>query len=83
MGVTVKAKVLGFPRLSAEELELDLCVGTVSEAKRCVMGLYPDLAPLNGIALCFVNGRVVKDGQSRAGLSSGDSLIFVVPVSGG
>ena len=81
--MNVKIKILGLPEVPPAEENLELAGQTLGELRELLFEQYPQLAPLEGTLLAFVNRKTVRGDWKEVALSDDDSLLFVVPISGG
>ena len=79
----VRARILGVPGVVAGEQKLELYEGTLAEAKKHLVEIYPDVLSLDKIFLAFVNGKAVGRKWDSVVLNDGDAVMLVVPISGG
>ncbi len=79
----IMVKVVGLTGAPAGEQKLELGEGTLADAKKHLVEIYPDAISLDKVSLGVVNGKSVGRDWESVVLKDGDSVMFVVPVSGG
>jgi len=79
----LKVSIFGRPEISTEAKDFKFHGNTFSDLLSQFVERYSELSPSKDILLGFVNGQSIGRNPKDVILNEGDSVLIVLPISGG
>lgn len=79
----MKLRILGAPQLPRGEHEFEFPGRTLADVRKHLAGIYGSAPALERVLIGLVNGKAAGRDWERVVLSEGDSVMLIVPISGG